>query len=52
MRPAPWEAELLGALAEMPFLDRLELAAVTGWSRGAVYRGVDRLEQGTDASPP
>ena len=38
MRPATWESELLGALAEMPFLDRLELAAVTGWSRGAVYR--------------
>ena len=44
MRPAPWESELLGALAEMPFLDRLELAAVTGWSRGAVYRGVGKLE--------
>ncbi len=44
MRPAPWESELLGALAEMPFLDRLELAAVTGWFRGAVYRGVGKLE--------
>ncbi len=44
MRPARWESELLGALAEMPFLDRLELAAVTGWSRGAVYRGVEKLE--------
>ena len=46
MRPAPLEGELLGVLAEMPFLDRLELAAVTGWSRGAVYRGVGKLEQG------
>ena len=46
MRPARWEAELLGALSEMPFLDRLELAAVTGWSRGAVYRAVGKLEQG------
>ncbi len=44
MRPAPWEKELLEALAEMPFLDRLELAAVTGWSRGAVYRAVEKLE--------
>ena len=45
MRSAPLEMELLAALAEMPFLDRLELAAVTGWSRGAVYRGVGRLER-------
>ena len=44
MRPATWEGELLAALAEMPLLDRLELAAVTGWSRGAVYRGVGKLE--------
>ena len=53
MSPAPWEGELLGALAEMPFLDRLELAAVTGWSRGAVYRGVGKLEDdGLTASVP
>ena len=45
MRPAHLERELLRRLAEMPFLDRLELAALTGWSRGAVYRGVDRLER-------
>ncbi|MYC38949.1 MAG: helix-turn-helix domain-containing protein [Chloroflexi bacterium] len=45
MSYAPWERELLAVLAEMPFLDRLELAAVTGWSRGAVYRAVDRLER-------
>ncbi len=45
MRPSPLERELLRRLAEMPFLDRLELAAVTGWSRGAVYRGVGRLER-------
>ena len=44
MRAPTWEGELLTALAGMPFLDRLELAAVTGWSRGAVYRGVGRLE--------
>ena len=39
------EGEALRRLAEMPFLDRLELAAVSGWSRGAVYAGVDRLQQ-------
>ena len=53
MRPSPLERELLRRLAEMPFLDRLELAAVTGWSRGAVYRDVGRLEQrGYVASVP
>ena len=53
MRPDPLESELLSALAEMPFLDRLELAAVTGWSRGAVYRGMNRLErEGCAASVP
>ena len=46
MRPATWESEMLAALAEMPFLDRLELAAVTGWSRGAVYRAIGKLESG------
>ncbi len=45
MRPAPLERELLRTLAEMPFLDRLELAAISGWSRGAVYRGVGKLER-------
>ena len=39
------EGEALRRLAEMPFLDRLELAALTGRSRGAVYAGVDRLQQ-------
>ena len=53
MRPAHLERELLRRLAEMPLLDRLELAALTGWSRGAVYRGVDRLERdGCAASVP
>ena len=45
MRPSPLERELLRRLAEMPFLDRLELAAVTGWSRGSVYRAMGKLEQ-------
>ena len=45
------EGELLRRLAEMPFLDRMELAAVSGWSKGAVYRGVRRLEEGGLAAP-
>ena len=38
------EANALRRLADMPFLDRLELAALTGWSRGAVYQAVGKLE--------
>ncbi len=30
----------------MPFLDRVDLVAVTGRSKGAVYEAVDRLESG------
>ena len=45
MIPAGCETDILRRLAEMPFLDRLELAAVTGSSRGAVYAGMDRLQQ-------
>ena len=39
------EADALRRLADMPFLDRLELAALTGWSRGAVYQAVAGLER-------
>ena len=39
------EIELLRLLAQAPFLDRLELAAVTGWSPSAVYEGIQRLEE-------
>ncbi len=39
------EADALRRLADMPFLDRLELAALTGWSRGAVYQAVGKLEE-------
>ena len=46
MRPAGCEAEVLRALAEMPFIDRTDLAAITGWSRGAVYGAVAGLDQG------
>ena len=44
MRPEGCEAELLRALAAMPFLDRLEMVAVTGWSRGPVYEAATKLE--------
>ena len=46
MRPAGCEADLLRALASMPFLDRLEMVAVCGWSRGAVYEAIASLESG------
>ncbi len=46
MSHTPREIELLRMLAQAPFLDRLELAAVTGRSPSAVYEGVERLEQG------
>lgn len=36
--------DLLRRLAAMPFLDRLELVAISGWSRGTVYEGVRALE--------
>ncbi len=36
--------ELLRLLSDMPFLDRLEMVYISGWSRGAVYPAVDRLE--------
>ena len=38
------QADLLRLLAQMPFLDRLELAAQAGRSRGGVYEAATRLE--------
>ena len=53
MRPAGCERALLRRLASMPFLDRLELVAVSGWSRGAVYQGIRKLEdEGLAAAVP
>ena len=61
MKPEGCEAELLRALASMPFLDRTDMVTVSGWSRGAVYDAVDRLDAGgfcdavthaTDLFPP
>ena len=46
MRPATLETGLLGLLAQAPFLDRQEMAAISGGSRGAVYEAVHRLEEG------
>ena len=44
MSRAECAGDLLRWLAHMPLLDRLELAAVSGWSRGAVYEGITTLE--------
>ncbi len=38
------EADLLRLLSAMPFPDRLEMVALSGWSRGAVYKVVAALE--------
>ena len=46
MRPATLETGLLGLLAQAPFLDRQEMAAISCRSRGAVYEAVHRLEEG------
>ncbi len=39
------QLDLLCWLSRLPLLDRLELAALSGWSRSAVYRAVDALER-------
>ena len=51
MRPRGCESEMLRVLAEMPFLDRLEMVELSGWSRGAVYGSVERLEAGGFCAP-
>ena len=43
--------DLLRRLAAMPFLDRLELVAISGWSRGTVYEAVRRLEDAGLVAP-
>ena len=40
------ETGLLELLAQAPFLDRQEMACISGGSRGAVYEAVHRLEEG------
>ena len=51
MKLTQCEQELMRRMTAMPFLDRLEMAAVSGWSKGAVYRGVRNLEDGGLAAP-
>ena len=47
------ERDLLRLLGEAPFLDRLEAAALSGWSRGAVYAACAELQEaGLVASLP
>ncbi len=41
----PLDEELLGLLSRMPFVDRLEAAIVSGWSRGAVYGAVSHMKE-------
>ena len=45
MTPNRCDADALRQLSTMPFLDRLELAALSGRSRGAVYQAVAKLEE-------
>ena len=45
MIPAGCETDMLRRLAEMPFLDRLELVALCRRSRSAVYGSMDRLAE-------
>ena len=43
MTAAEWDGPALRSLAAMPFLDRLELAAVTGMSEGTAHNVLGRL---------
>ena len=61
MRPEGCEAQVLRALATMPLIDRTEMVAVTGRSKGAVHEAVEKLDRGgfcdavthaTDLFPP
>ncbi|MCY4393210.1 MAG: replication-relaxation family protein [Chloroflexi bacterium] len=45
------ERDLLRLLAQMPFLDRLEAAALSGWSRGAVYAACAALGEAGLVAP-
>ena len=45
MRPAALETGLLGLLAQAPFLDRQEMACISGGSRSVVYEAARRLEE-------
>ncbi len=45
MSPPSAQTDLLAQLAQTPFLDRTELAALSGWSPTAVYSWIARLER-------
>lgn len=45
MRTGDPVVSTLSWLSQLPLLDRLELAALSGWSRSAVYRAVETLER-------
>ncbi|MDE2967342.1 MAG: hypothetical protein OXS30_07660 [Chloroflexota bacterium] len=45
MRTGDPAVSILNWLSRLPLLDRLELAALSGWSRSAVYRAVAALER-------
>ena len=58
---SPLDGDLLRLLSHMPLLDPMEMAALSGWSGGGVYRAVSRLEDagliasvphGTELIPP
>ena len=51
MKTSDCERDLLGGLSRMPLMDRLEMVAITGWSRGAVYEAVQRLEEAGLVAP-
>ena len=51
MKPDGCLYETLRILASMPFLDRLEMAAVSEWSRASVYEAVRELEDEGLAAP-
>ena len=53
MRLSGGAGDILWQMATMPFLDRLELGAISGWSQGTVYKAVQELEDaGLVASVP
>lgn len=45
MSPPSAQTDLLRQLARTPFLDRTELAALSGWSPSAAYSCISRLER-------
>ncbi len=45
MKLSDCQSDLLRQLAETPFVDRVELAALSGWSPSGVYRQMAKLQQ-------